>query len=53
MFVYSTTSIQFSVNMVKSLYQYQFLLLFYSLFYDINKQPQLIGQNVRYFRNMG
>jgi len=39
--------------MVKSLYQYQFLLLFYSVSHDISKQPQLIGHNVRYFPNMG
>jgi len=39
--------------MVKSLYQYQFLLLFYSVFCDISKQPQLIGHNVRYFLTMG
>jgi len=39
--------------MVKFLYQYKILLLFYSVFYDISKQPQLIGHNVRYFPNMG
>jgi len=29
------------------------MLLFYSVFHNISKQPQLIGHNVLYFLNMG